>query len=203
MTPDDLSFSVLAGVSSRFEGVVTVLTTTKEELGKVEELLPTLKVFEQRHGLLGEQDSGGSGSAVAYSDKGGNFAGKGKGGPERLLWLATSVMLEPGSRAIKFGNKGFLEVAGVGSVELRCETPKGEQVNLFREVAYVPGVAENLFSVKKATSVGAEVVFRGKVCEVSMDGEVVFRAEENAEGNARCLSTEDNVGRYLLAREGS
>ncbi|GAQ92418.1 hypothetical protein KFL_010110040 [Klebsormidium nitens] len=39
MKPDDLSFSVLAGLSSRFEGVVTVLTTTKEELGKVEELL--------------------------------------------------------------------------------------------------------------------------------------------------------------------
>ncbi|GAQ92534.1 putative retrotransposon protein with integrase and Ribonuclease H-like domains [Klebsormidium nitens] len=71
--------------------------------------------------------------------------------------------------------------AGVGTVELRCETPEGEQVNLLREVAYVPGVAENLFSVKKATAVGAEVVFRGKVCEVSTDVEVVLRAEENAE----------------------
>ncbi|GAQ92324.1 Reverse transcriptase [Klebsormidium nitens] len=86
-------------------------------------------------------------------------------------------MLEQGTCAIKFGNKGFLEVAGVGTVELQCETPEGEQVNLLREVAYVPGVAENLFSVKKATAVGAEVVFRGKVCEVSMDGQVVLRAK--------------------------
>ncbi|GAQ93239.1 hypothetical protein KFL_013820010, partial [Klebsormidium nitens] len=75
MKPDDLSFSVLAGLSSRFEGVVTVLTTTREELGKVKELLPTLQVFEQRHGLFGEQDSGASGSAtaVAYATRGGNL----------------------------------------------------------------------------------------------------------------------------------
>ncbi|GAQ93544.1 hypothetical protein KFL_016370010 [Klebsormidium nitens] len=96
--------------------------------------------------------------------------------------FSTLEMLQPGTRAIKFGNKGFLEVAGVGTVELRCETPEGEQVILLRKVAYVPGVAENLFSVKKATAVGAEVVFHGKVCEVSMDGEVVLRAEKNAEG---------------------
>ena len=80
MKPDELSFSVLAGLSSHFEGVVTVLTSTKEELGSVEEILPTLQVFEQRHGLSGEQDGGASGSAtaVAYAAKGGNFAGKGR-----------------------------------------------------------------------------------------------------------------------------
>ena len=84
--PDDLSFSVLAGLSSRFEGVVTVLTTTKEELGSVEELLPTLQVFEQRHGFSGEQDTKASGSATAaaYAAKGGNFAGKGKGGKANM-----------------------------------------------------------------------------------------------------------------------
>ena len=65
---------------------------------------------------------------------------------------------------------------------MRCETPNGERDNLLREVAYVPGVAENLFLVKKATSVGSKVVFDGKACEVSMDGEVMLRAEENAEG---------------------
>ncbi|GAQ93208.1 hypothetical protein KFL_013600025 [Klebsormidium nitens] len=258
--PDDLSFSVLAGLSSRFEGVVTVFTTTKEELDPVEKLLPKLQVFEQRHGLLGEQDSGASGSAtaVAYVAKGGSgkasmpchkcgklghFArecrsgarvpekpktGKkcytcdspdhlkkdwpkkektggrqgialvAREGPETRRWIvdsgasqhmagikklfSTLKMLEPGTRAIKFGNKGFLEVAGVGTVELRCETSTGERLNFLQEVAYVPDVTENLFSVKKATAVGAEVVFRGEVCEMSTDGEVMLRAEDNAEG---------------------
>ncbi|GAQ93416.1 hypothetical protein KFL_015100020, partial [Klebsormidium nitens] len=85
MKPDDLSFTVLAGLTSRLEGLVTVLTSSKEELGSVEEILSTLQVFEQRHGLSGEQDSGASGSArvVAYAAKGGNFAGKGKGGPRK------------------------------------------------------------------------------------------------------------------------
>ncbi|GAQ92417.1 Transposon-like protein with integras and ribonuclease H-like domains [Klebsormidium nitens] len=96
--------------------------------------------------------------------------------------FSTLELLEPGTRAIKFANKRSLEVAGVGTVELRCETPSGERVNLLCEVAYVPGVAENLFSVKKAAAVGAEVVFRGEVCELSMDGEVMLRAEENVEG---------------------
>lgn len=35
----------------------------------------------------------------------------------------TLKMLEPGSRAIEFDNKESLEVAGVGTVELRCKTP--------------------------------------------------------------------------------
>ncbi|GAQ93415.1 hypothetical protein KFL_015100020, partial [Klebsormidium nitens] len=83
MKPDDLSFTVLAGLTSRFEGLVTVLTSSKEELGSVEEILSTLQVFEQRHGLSGEQDLGASGSAtvVAYAAKSGVFAGKGKRGP--------------------------------------------------------------------------------------------------------------------------
>ena len=91
-------------------------------------------------------------------------------------------MLELGTRAIRFGNKEFLEVAGVGTVELRCMTPSGERINLLRDVAYVPGVAENLFSVRKATMVGAEVVFRGEVCQVFVDGVIMLRAEETADG---------------------
>ncbi|GAQ93414.1 hypothetical protein KFL_015100010, partial [Klebsormidium nitens] len=111
-------------------------------------------------------------------------------------------MLEPGARRIRFGNKGFLEVAGVGTVELRCETPSGERVNLLREVAYVPGVAENLFSVKKATAVGAAVVFVGEVCEVSVDGEIVLRAEENVEGiSVVCQPKSTWEDTCLLVRE--
>ncbi|GAQ93501.1 hypothetical protein KFL_015840020 [Klebsormidium nitens] len=258
MKPDNLSFSVRAGLSSRFEGVVTVLTTTKKELGKVEELLPTLQVFEQRHGLFAGQDSGASGpaTAVAYATKGGNFGGKGKGGPgkasmachkcgklghfarecrsglqepekpksgkkcyicgspdhfkrecpkkgetggrqgvafvagdgvETGRWIvdsgasqhitgvkssfSTLKMLEPGTRAIKFGNKGFLEVAGVGTVELRCETHSGERVTF-------------------------------SVCEVSMDGEVMLRAEENAEGlSVICQPTATWEDTCLLVKE--
>ena len=94
----------------------------------------------------------------------------------------TLEMLEPGTRAIKFRNKGSLEVAGVGTVELRCKTPSGERTNLLREVAYVPGVAENLFSVRKATMVGAEVVFKGEICQAFMGTEVLLRAEETADG---------------------
>ena len=81
MKPDELSFSVLAGLFSHFEGVVTVLTSTKEELGSVEEILPTLQVFEQRHGLSGEQDGGPSGSAtaVALRRKEGQLCRQGQG----------------------------------------------------------------------------------------------------------------------------
>ncbi|GAQ92267.1 hypothetical protein KFL_009610020 [Klebsormidium nitens] len=235
--PDDLSFSVLADLSSRFEGVGTVLTTTKEELGKVEELLSTLQVFEQRHGVFGERNSGprvrqrrwptwprvatlpartrvarerlpwlatgveswgtlresaGPGldsqrssnrgrSAVArtFSEglpKEGGYRGLARvafvvgeraetgrwivdSGPSQRMTgvkssFSTSEMLGPGTRAIKFGNKGFLEVARVGTMELRCGTPSEERVNLLREVA--------------------------EVCEVYMDREVMLRAEENA-----------------------
>ena len=55
----------------------------------------------------------------------------------------------------------------MGTVELRCKTPSGERTNLLREVAYVPWCSGvRLFSVRKATMVGAEVVFKGEVCQV-------------------------------------
>ena len=87
MKPGDLSFSVLAGLSSRFEGVVTVLRTTKEQLGPVEELLPMLQVFEQRHELSGEQDSGASGSATAVA----TFPARARVARGRPLRLVASV----------------------------------------------------------------------------------------------------------------
>ncbi|GAQ92818.1 Ribonuclease H-like superfamily protein with integrase and retrovirus zinc finger-like domains [Klebsormidium nitens] len=204
--------AVLAGLSSRFEGVVTVLTTTKKD--PVKELLPTMQVFEQGHGLLGEQDSGASSSAtaVAYVAKGGNFAGKGKGGPGKAFMVShrcgklghfanecRSGAWEP--EKPKTGKKCY---TCRRSDQLKKDCPKKEEIGGRQGIAFVAEegaengrwivdsgasqhmngdkVSENLFSVKKATALGAEVVFRGKVCEVFMDGEVVFQAEENAEG---------------------
>jgi hypothetical protein len=43
---------------------------------------------------------------------------------------------------------------------------------------FVPGVAENLFSVSRATELGAEFVFQRGVCQVFMRNEVVLQAEE-------------------------
>jgi hypothetical protein len=63
-----------------------------------------------------------------------------------------------GSRKeIEFGNQQSLAVEGVGEVELRCVRADGEQVVTLKEVYYIPGVAENLFSVRRATEKGAEV----------------------------------------------
>jgi hypothetical protein len=61
-----------------------------------------------------------------------------------------------GSRkAIEFGNQQSLAAEGVGEVELRCVTPDGVQVVTLKEVYYIPGVAVNLFSVRRATEQGA------------------------------------------------
>ncbi len=89
----------------------------------------------------------------------------------------TLELLKDGKREIKFGNKGVLKATGVGTVELRCLTPVGEWVNTLHEVMFVPGVAENLFSVSKATELGAEFVFQRGVCQVFMKNEVVLQAE--------------------------
>ncbi len=43
---------------------------------------------------------------------------------------------------------------------------------------FVPGVAENLFSVSRATELGAEFVFKRGVCQVFMRNEVVLRVEQ-------------------------
>ncbi len=86
--------------------------------------------------------------------------------------------LKDGKREIKFGNKGVFKAMGVGTVELRCLTPVGERVNTLREVMFVPGVAENLFSVSKAIELGAEFVFQRGVCQMFMRNEVVLQAEQ-------------------------
>jgi hypothetical protein len=43
---------------------------------------------------------------------------------------------------------------------------------------FVPGVAENLFSVSRAIELGAEFVFKRGVCQVFMRNEVVLRVEQ-------------------------
>jgi hypothetical protein len=86
--------------------------------------------------------------------------------------------LKDGEQEIKFGNKGVLKATGVGTMELRCLTPVGERVNTLREVMFVPGVAENLFSMSRATELGGEFVFQWGVCQVFMKNEVVLQAEQ-------------------------
>ncbi|CAK9276458.1 unnamed protein product [Sphagnum jensenii] len=82
--------------------------------------------------------------------------------------------LKDGEQEIKFGNKGALKATGIGMVELRCLTPVGERVNTLREVMFVLGVTENLFSVSRAIELGTEFVFKWRVCQVFMRNEVVL-----------------------------
>jgi hypothetical protein len=66
---------------------------------------------------------------------------------------------------------------------------------------FVPGVAENLFSVSRATELGAEFVFKQGVCQVFMRNEVVLRAKQKGGLFAICqpgLSWRDSC---LLVRE--
>jgi hypothetical protein len=86
--------------------------------------------------------------------------------------------LKDGEREIKFGNKGVLKATGVGMVELQCLTPVGERVDTLREVMFIPRVVENLFSVSRATKLGAEFVFKRGMCQVFMRNEVVLRVEQ-------------------------
>jgi hypothetical protein len=109
--------------------------------------------------------------------------------------------LKDGEREIKFGNKGVLKATGVGTVELWCLTLVGERVNTLREVMFVPGVAENLFSMSRATELGAEFVFKRGMCQMFMRNEVVLRAEQKGGLFVICqlgLSWRDSC---LLVRE--
>jgi len=66
---------------------------------------------------------------------------------------------------------------------------------------FVPGVAENLFSVSRATKLGAEFVFKRGMCQVFMRNEVVLRAKQKGGLFVICqpkLSWRDSC---LLVRE--
>jgi hypothetical protein len=77
-----------------------------------------------------------------------------------------------GSRKeIEFGNQQSLAAEGGGEVELRCVTPDGEHVVTLKEVYYIPGVAVNLFLVRRATEKGAEVYLSKERCSVKYEGE--------------------------------
>jgi transposase InsO family protein len=51
-----------------------------------------------------------------------------------------------------------------------------------RDVAFVPGLAENLFAVRRATEKGAEVNFVDSGCTISREGEVLLTAEKTLDG---------------------
>jgi hypothetical protein len=80
-------------------------------------------------------------------------------------------------KEIEFGNKQSLAAEGVGEVKLRCVTPDGEQVGTLKEVYYIPGVAVNLFSVRRATGKGPEVYLSKERYYVKYEGEVVMQAK--------------------------
>jgi hypothetical protein len=99
----------------------------------------------------------------------------------------------------QFGNnKQYLTAEGVEKVKLRCATPKGEQVVTLEEVFYVPGAAANLFSVKRATDRGAEVVMSRGMCYIKDKGEVTVQAKEVG-GLLVVMESERSVG--FLAKE--
>jgi hypothetical protein len=96
-------------------------------------------------------------------------------------------------KQIQFGNKQYLTAEGVGKVELRCATPEGERVVTLEEVFYVPGAAANLFSVKRATDRGAEVVMSWGTCYIKDKGEVTVQAKEVG-GLLVVMESERSVG---------
>ena len=77
---------------------------------------------------------------------------------------------------ITFGNQGELWAEGVGTVELRCELPTGVRVITLNKVMYIPGIAANLFSVKKATKTGAEFRFTDDLCEAYVGDTLALQA---------------------------
>jgi hypothetical protein len=86
-------------------------------------------------------------------------------------------LLESGARRIKCVNGEHLDVAGIGTVELECMTPADPLTNTLQDVLLVPGVAENLLSVAKATEKGATFFFEGAACTVKADGQTVMQVE--------------------------
>lgn len=78
--------------------------------------------------------------------------------------------------SITFGNHQQAKVAGVGDTVLEsCVNGVHNQIVL-KGVLYVPGASANLFSVPRATSKGASIVFRQSKCLLVMNGETIAEA---------------------------
>jgi hypothetical protein len=75
--------------------------------------------------------------------------------------LREATRPEGGLRQIKCANEGYLEVTAVGTVGLSCVIPAGSETVTLQGVRLVPGLAENLLSVFKATEGGGHIFLRG------------------------------------------
>jgi hypothetical protein len=76
LKPDELAWSVLAGLPSSFNTLRTILETSEGALSSVDAILPKLLVHEQGFKLPKDEGVGGSDAAVAY-------AAQQKGGKEK------------------------------------------------------------------------------------------------------------------------
>jgi hypothetical protein len=72
--------------------------------------------------------------------------------------------------------KERLEAVGIGEVELICRVGHGLCKVTLQDVLHVPDVKLNLFSLRKATEVGAEAIFSGKLCQIAQGGRVGIEA---------------------------
>ncbi|GAQ93030.1 protein with ribonuclease H-like and integrase domains [Klebsormidium nitens] len=145
MKPDELAWSVLAGLPKTFSILRTILEASESAISSVDAILPKLLVHEQGfEESPKEKGGGGSDSAVAYvaGQKGkekvhGKDESRGKGPTSAII--GGSLVTLPGSA----------------------------------NVMYVPGVAANLISVSKATEVASVLFKENGNCELEVDGEVV------------------------------
>lgn len=107
---------------------------------------------------------------------------------------------------VTFGNGGKGSPAAVGDVLL--ETSK--RTLALQDVLYIPGLTENLFSVRHATKNGADFNFNHKGCQIWMNGELAAEAPCSGSdtvyyltGNcAQAAAVEDSSDTALLSRTG-
>ena len=140
-----------------------------------------------RSGGVGSGGSGGQQGALAFT-----AVTNSKGAREWLLDSGSNQHLtgdreafkefrahsKVAGRPITYGDGKALYPEGEGVVELLCKTSSGEQLIALQGVKYVPGMPVNLFSVSRAVSQGAKVVFNGIRSEILYDGKVVLQAQE-------------------------
>jgi hypothetical protein len=75
-----------------------------------------------------------------------------------------------------------LKCHGIGNGFVDVEAPNGGQVRReITNVLYVPDLRENLLSVSHLTERGFQLTFKGTVCEISYQGEIMAIADMQKE----------------------
>lgn len=96
------------------------------------------------------------------------------------------------------GNKQLIKATGRGTVRITCQVNGANKNLTLTGVLFVPGVFRNLFSIGAVGQKGAIANFRGDLCVIKLDNDIIAIGKYDLKSRLYILDARANLSSALV-----